>query len=294
MKFYIDFEATRFSERIISIGCVAENNATFQTLVKPVNKGKVDKFITELTGITNEMLAEAPTADEAFNSFFDFIELNSDNKMPEFYTYGNADISFLNHTTKFMEDPRAAMCALAIQGTAIDFASPVKKYFKASSDFSLRKVYMLINSKTELVQKHDALEDALMLKNVAENLYKKCKPEDKEQLAAIPSQKRPETNSKRAPEIFIQWNDFSKWEAPTCEKDWVVKAKDQHTDRVKYFSDYETASLWVIKYGGTKLSPKNQEHINKVIKSILSSIENNKCRYNCYWECNSNSEKKGE
>ena len=56
MKFCLDFEATRFSNRIISIGCVAENGNTFYTLVKPVNKAKVDRFITELTGITNAML----------------------------------------------------------------------------------------------------------------------------------------------------------------------------------------------------------------------------------------------
>ncbi len=286
MKFYIDFEATRFSERIISIGCVAENNATFQTLVKPVNKAKVDNFITELTGITNEMLAVAPTADEAFNRLFDFIELNSYGSMPEFYIYSNSDVSFLSHTTRFMQDPRATMCALAIQGTAIDYAIPVREYFKANSDFSLRKVYMLINSKTELVQRHDALEDALMLKNVAENLYKKCKPEDKELLAAIPSQKRPGKNGNKAPEIFVSWNNYSKWEAPTYDKTWVIKAKDQHTDRTKYFKDIETACLWVIKYGGVKLSPKKPENIKRVINNIMNSTTNNKCRYNCFWELN--------
>ena len=44
MKFYLDFEATRFSNRIISIGCVAENGNTFSTLVKPGKKKKVDSF----------------------------------------------------------------------------------------------------------------------------------------------------------------------------------------------------------------------------------------------------------
>lgn len=286
MKFYIDFEATRFSERIISIGCVAENNATFQTLVKPVNKGKVDNFITELTGITNEMLALAPTADEAFNRLFDFIELNNNDTMPEFYIYSSSDISFLSHTTKFMKDARATMCALAIQGTAIDFAIPVRQYFKANSDFSLRKVYMLINSKTELVQRHDALEDALMLKNVAENLYKKCNPDDKEKLAAIPSQKRPGQERKKAPEIFVSWDKFSKWEAPTNKNTWYIKAKDQHSNKEKYFTDLDVAALWIIKYSGVKMSPKKTENIEKIKNAIINSANNKKCRYNCYWEIN--------
>ena len=73
MNYYLDFEATRFSNRIISIGCVAETGETFSTLVKPVNKAKVDKFITELTGITNEMLETAPTADAAFLDLYYFI-----------------------------------------------------------------------------------------------------------------------------------------------------------------------------------------------------------------------------
>ena len=69
MNYYIDFEATQFKHKIISIGCVSDNGKTFQTLVKPVNKAKVDNFITELTGITKSMLENAPTADEAFNKF---------------------------------------------------------------------------------------------------------------------------------------------------------------------------------------------------------------------------------
>ena len=43
MNFYLDFEATRFTNRIISIGCVAGNGETFSTLVKPGDKKKVDK-----------------------------------------------------------------------------------------------------------------------------------------------------------------------------------------------------------------------------------------------------------
>ena len=33
MKFYIDFEATQYTENIISIGCVAENGDSFSSLV---------------------------------------------------------------------------------------------------------------------------------------------------------------------------------------------------------------------------------------------------------------------
>ena len=285
MRFFIDFEATRFSNRIISVGCVAENNNTFYSLVKPVNKAKVDKFITDLTGITNDMLAVAPSADEVFNRLFDFIELNTEGSMPEFVVYGNSDKDFLEHTVRYIQDPRASMCALAIKGNLIDFSGEVKRYFISECDLSLRKVYMKISSQEELHQNHNALEDAMMLKIVATNMYKKCSPADREDIMAIPSQSKPYPNKKKAPEIFITWNSYPKWKAPTWDgKTWMIKAKDQHSGKEKYFTDKFTACLWVIKYGGVKMSPKEEKDIEKVANNIKQSALTNKCRYNCYWE----------
>ena len=74
MNFYVDFEATQFSNRIISIGCTNELGEKFETLVKPVNGDKINKFITDLTGITPEMVENAPTADEAFNALLKTLE----------------------------------------------------------------------------------------------------------------------------------------------------------------------------------------------------------------------------
>ena len=282
MNFYLDFEATRFSNRIISIGCVADNGNTFSTLVHPVNKAKVDKFITELTGITNEMLVDAPSADEAFNQLFDFIELNNDGKEPVYYCYGNTDTDFIKHTVKYMEDTRACICAQAIQGTMIDYAATVKKFFIAKSDLALRKVYMLIQSQENLVQKHDALEDALMLQTVVENLHDKCKPEDKDTILAMPSQRRPK--EKKAPTLFQSWNTQTKWEANTNadEEHWMFKCVDQHSGQVKYFNDINTAALWIIKYIARNVSPKKVDAVQRIERAVISAFENKKCRYNCY------------
>ena len=276
MNFYLDFEATRFSNRIISIGCVADNGNTFSTLVRPVNKAKVDKFITELTGITNEMLVDAPSADEAFNQLFDFIELNNDGKEPIYYCYGNTDADFIKHTVKYMEDTRACICAQALQGTMIDYAATVKKFFIAKSDLALRKVYMLIQAQENLVQKHDALEDALMLQTVVENLHDKCKPEDKDTILAMPSQRRPK--EKKAPTLFQSWNEQTKWEANTNadEEHWMFKCVDQHSGQVKYFNDVNTAALWIIKYIARNVSPKKVEAVQKIERAVISAFENKK------------------
>ena len=286
MKFYLDFEATRFSNRIISIGCVAENGKTFYSLVKPGKKKKVDKFITELTGITNEMLENAPSADRVFSKLADWFEENSSGIAPEFYCYGDSDAIFIQHTLADMEDTKACLCAMAIAGNLIDYAGVVKKFFVAKSDMALRKVYMLIQAKQELVQKHDALEDALMLQCVVENLETKCKPEDKDTILAMPSQKKPKT--KKAPSIFQKWSGQSKWEADTLanEDKWMFKCTDQHSGDVKYFDSAETAALWIIRYIARNVSPKSAEHRQRISNAIVAAMENGKCRYNCYWEYN--------
>lgn len=287
MRFYIDLEATRFSNRIISIGISAENGNTYYSLVKPGGKVKADKFITALTGITNEMLAAAPSADEVFNQVFDFIELNNNTFPPEYYVYGNSDICFFEHTVKYMTDTRAIICAQAIMGNLIDYSTEVRKFFDFDTDVALRKVYMLIQHKTELVQKHNALEDARMLQSVVENMSRKCKPEDKETVLAIPSQPRLIAR-KKAPQKFNDWNNYTKFEAPTgaTKDDYLIKAIDQHSKEVKYFKDYETAILWTIKYIAKRVSPKNEDHIKRIRMAIEDSITKKKCRYNCFWELN--------
>lgn len=291
MNFYLDFEAARFSNRIISIGCIAGNGETFETLVSPGDKKKVDKFITELTGITNEMLAEAPSADIAFRMLYNFIETNSDGDAPVYYVYGNSDADFLRATLRHMSDTQACVCAQAIAGNLIDYASVVKKFFAAKSDLALRKVYMLIQAEQNLIQKHDALEDAKMLEIVVSHLYDKCKPEDKDTILAMPSQPRPQMgNRKMAPEIFREWNKVNapKWEARTLadENMWTVKCTDNQTQQVKYFDSFNTAALWLIRYCARNVSPKKAEAVQKVENAIKAAYQNNKSRYGCTWEYN--------
>ena len=290
MNFYLDFEATRFSNRIISIGCIAENGNTFSTLVKPSDKKKVDKFITELTGITNEMLADAPSADEAFVELYNFFVANSDGREPVYYVYGNSDADFLRATARHMNNTLACVTAQAIAGNLIDYAAVVKKFFAVKSDMALRKVYMLIQAEKDLVQKHDALEDAKMLEIVVSHLYDKCKPEDKETILAMPSQPRPQGNKKMAPEIFREWNKVSapRWEARTLadENMWTVKCTDNQTQQVKYFDSFNTAALWLIRYSARNVSPKNPDAVQKIENAIKAAYQNNKSRYGCTWEYN--------
>ena len=73
MNFYLDFEATRFSNRIISIGCVAGTGETFETYVNPGDKKKVDKVqaVMDIAQATTSL--DTPVDDDGETSMGDLI-----------------------------------------------------------------------------------------------------------------------------------------------------------------------------------------------------------------------------
>lgn len=80
--------------QIIEFGAIkvnrdSTNHQTFQTLVKPTRK--VSTKITEITGITNEMLADGDTIEEAYAAFMEFV---GDLRLVSFNA--DFDMSFLN------------------------------------------------------------------------------------------------------------------------------------------------------------------------------------------------------
>jgi DNA polymerase III epsilon subunit-like protein len=289
MRFFIDFEATQYSERIINIGCIADNGATFSTLVKPARrKDKPTKFITKLTGITMEMLATAPSADEAFNAFFDFVLENSPTEPNEFFCYGNSDKNFIEKTLHDMEDTRAVTFAVRLMDSLIDYSSEVRQYFQMQNCIALKKIYSLI-LEDEVVQHHDALEDAQMLCTVVQKLKEKCTPEDKEKIAAMPKAPKPIPNAenklKRAPAIFVNW-PADKWEADTGanENNWQFKCTAG--SNVKYFNSIETAILWIMRYASKGMSPKNLAHYDIVRRKINIGLNSDVMSYSFIWEKN--------
>ncbi len=75
----VDIETTGLSKdrhHITEIAAVQFDGKTilktFQTLINP--QTSIPSFITHLTGITNDMVQDAPTIDQALPDFFDFIQ----------------------------------------------------------------------------------------------------------------------------------------------------------------------------------------------------------------------------
>ena len=172
MKYFIDFEASQYTQEIISIGCVAETGETFYSLVH--TNRPVGKFVSSLTGLTQEDVAKAPKPDVIFTVFYQWLEKTNPTKRPiTFICYGNADTGFALNTLKRITMSFSAQCALSLIAlNLVDYSETVKSAFGLSKHISLLKVLQYYKHDDTLVQTHNALDDALMLKEVYENLQK--------------------------------------------------------------------------------------------------------------------------
>lgn len=289
MNFYLDFEATQFSNRIISIGCTNERGATFKTLVRPQN-GKINGFITELTGITKDMVEDAPSADEAFNLFAEWAYINSENTPPKYYCYGDSDKDFIDATIRTMSDFKAISFAASVKGLLIDYSTVVKDYL-CTGQIALKKVVALIEDSDEIEQRHDALEDAEMLRKVVENLRTKCKPADVKKLENMKFEPKVRPNKKKAPTIFVSWprRPKDRYLADTLADETNYTVKCTSECGVKYFDSLDTAALWMMKYFIKGTSPKKTSDMSKIKSRINNAIVNHKqSYYGLKWESNNN------
>ena len=280
MKFFVDFEATQYTEEIIQIGCVCENGNTFSTYVHPAKDHKVGKFVKELTHISDEMLADAPDADMAFANFYIWVSENSNYEPAEYYCYGDSDPRFLVKTAKYKTKFMPHMFAMSLANSLKDYSNEVKQFFMAGP-ISLFRVFSLIE-KDPAEQKHNALEDAIMLKEVVNRLHNECSQEDKEKLAKTKAEakiKAKETEppkeykgKKPIPEVVKKWiQGVGRWNADTqaTEESYRVKATfTLDPTKVKYFDNMETAALWVIHFWAKGRSVKSPVHIQYTIKAI--------------------------
>lgn len=277
MKFWIDFEATQYSERIISIGCISEHGETFKSLVRPLDKkSKITPFIENLTGITQEMIDEAPDTNQVFMQFYNWISIRT--VKPEFYCFGNCDINFVKRTLKDVTDFRAVIALSLIHASLIDCGPEIASFFNRST-IKLKHVYNILKAE-ENEQTHDALEDATMLKYVFENREKLADSSLQEEVKSVSK------SDKRAPAIYTSWN---------CDK-WVADTKADETNYQykcicpngleKYFDSIETTVLWVIKYLTKGKSPKSPEHIKQISSTIEKAIVTGKKSYGFTWENN--------
>lgn len=269
MNYFIDFEATQFSEEIISVGCVNENGETFYALVSPV-EGKVTPFITNLTGITKEMLDDALSPDKVFETFYDWI-FSSDTETPEFFVWGNSDKNFISHTCHKTNSLKARMALGYISASMRDYGRMCKKEFKWATEHGLLKVLQKFEPDAE--QNHNSLDDAVMLKKVYDYLHN--------------------TPKEILNEMFFTWLKTPKAQNENISEEPVIKVEDLAEGTIYFknkkrisatFATIDDAVLWIrdtkVKEGTDAYTNFNYDLTKK---KILHSCRTNSLYYSIKW-----------
>ena len=258
MDIYFDFEATQFSERIIAIGATCEYG-DFECLISSFSK-KITPFITELTGITQEMVIGAPTAEEAFIDLRNWInEIALENEVINYHCYGNCDKNFLRNTARKVDNSEIADYINMLANTIIDDSLYVN-YQLGVNGIGVHKA--LKSFKPEIPeQDHDALNDAILLYelmkfidvNVVIPVVVKKKKKKK---------KAPITNTPKTYKIVVK-HIFDKGAKP------------------RTFNNYELAAMWIYQKIKHRCPDVKYENVRKnVIKAIDTGTS-----YSCWrWE----------
>lgn len=236
MNFYVDFEATQPEQEIISIGVYSDNKESFYALVKP-QFSKISKYITDMTGITSEMVEDRYDLDTALNDLYVWCakqEANLSNW--HFYSYGDGDIEFLKCSMCNIQTQRALIISSIMIATMKDFSKTVSKYFHGST--SLIKAFNYLKS-LENKQKHNALEDAKMLAEI----YSKI--EGQTPLNEYPFHPTETTNNE--PFTFPSGKFFCKALGKNAKErefanildaiDWLIKTRIGQTEKDKVHKD---------------------------------------------------------
>lgn len=261
MKYFVDFEATQFSEEVISIGCVREDGETFYSLVAPV-EGKITPFITNLTGITAEMLQDAMSPDRVFESFYDWVFRNEE--IPDFFVWGNGDVNFLRHTFKRTQSQKARMAIGYIAGSISDYAKTFYEIIK-TNNCSLIKAYNgLINDKK--TQNHNALDDAVLLFEVYKTVAEMDNETIREKMSAVmPVKKAKVKKVTQLQPVYVAWDEMGFPSGTIC----VI---NKHQEAIMHWASLEEAAQWVFdnKVAKTQKAAVTLERIQKKIKGAYS------------------------
>lgn len=262
MNFYVDFEATQPEQEIISIGAVADNGATFYALVKP-QFSSVSKYISDMTGITQEMLNEANSLNVVLGDFSAWC-YNQEKLLTSwrFYSYGDGDVEFLKHSLCNVIGEQQTIVAALMIAKMQDYSKKVTKYFRGTT--SLIKAFNFLKE-LEKKQKHNALEDARMLAEVF------SKVEYNEPLAMNP---------------FITTIYESKTEYKFPSGRFFCKATGKNA-KEREFPCVEAAIEWLIETNISKDARENV-HRDRIATKIMKAIRKHSTYMGYKWRRDKN------
>lgn len=181
MRFFIDFEATQPQNEIISVGVITDEGDSFHRYVKPVFSN-ITPYITQLTHITEQDLNEANVLDIVFSNLYSWLKEKEPNICNwEFVVFGSGDEVFIKTSAAALKTNEAKIVAGLMLLNLVDYSKKAQQFFRGN--ISLIKAFNYIQQ-LEQKQKHDALEDALMLRKVVQYIDNE-KPLDRNPFANI-------------------------------------------------------------------------------------------------------------
>ena len=268
MNYFIDFEATQFSNDIISIGCIDENGEEFYSLINP-GEGKLTSFITELTGITDEMLNEADSLDIILKNFFEYLKKHEDGNCI-FYCYGNCDIKFIDKAYKNATSFEAKAALGLLHMGLKDYAPTVQMHYGLIKAIGLQKVINHIRG-TEAEQHHNSLEDAIMLKEVYDTIHDQPREVDNYDFAEW-----------RITELPVSKNPVARTRRELSEETTIFMSADKKGKKI--YGQYATMDeaveniMQIAKI--TNVTPKTA---TRVANKIKNAAQQNKRYCEKYW-----------
>lgn len=233
-------------------------------------EGKITPFITNLTGITKEMVETAMSPDVVFENFSDWV-FGIDN-IPNFFVWGDSDVDFLRHTFKRTNSMKARMIIGYMSGSIRDYSKDFKKKCGAKN-LSLIKAMNMFDPDAE--QNHHALDDAILLYNVHRyaNFYN---PTELKQLylETLPVEEKAATAKNIS-------NDEVCWSRAGYPAGTLVCVRSPRGAAVHAFNDRTEAARWL--YENKVKSAPGKTKLETVSLNIKKAIGNGKPYYNFYW-----------
>ena len=255
MNIYIDIEATQPENEIIAIGAVAENGNTFYSLVKP-QLSSISKFVSDLTHLSEEDLEKEKTIDEVLVKFDLWVMEQESNIMKcRFLSYGN-DSQFFKSTLPAIKTEHAFTVAAILMAKIEDCYESTRQFFRGG--IRLIHAFNYIQE-TETKQKHDPLEDAMMLQKVFEYT------QTHEPLPAHPLNKN--------------FNDIMEQQTNKMPSGTFYCRKGKNGKEMS-FNSCDDAITWLINEVMNVPDPESV-HRDRVMKNIMKSIRTKQtyCEY---------------
>lgn len=170
---FLDFEGTQFTHEMIAIGalfCSLDKNGLIKKEKKPFKlivlpKNKVGNFVTNLTGITEEMIRKQGVKfSVAMNELKKYCGAHF--TKCSFLTYGNHDLTILNKSISYNLDYPKDICS-QIQKNYLDFQTFIAEFIRDAKGNALSVIHLceLFNIK-QAGEAHDPSVDAINLAHI--------------------------------------------------------------------------------------------------------------------------------